>query len=109
MPILTTRLSDAHSKHVTKTLYSGALCDEYSLLLCYCSSKRIGTQWNLRTRDTLGLTVLFLEERLSLSLGGKIIHQSISMVPKQVSFVERSSPSQRVPYRRFHCILCVVG
>ena len=27
------------------------------------------------------------------------------MVPQQVSFVERSSLSQRVPYRRFHCIL----
>ena len=26
------------------------------------------------------------------------------MVPQQVSFVERSSLSQRVPYRRFHCI-----
>ena len=25
------------------------------------------------------------------------------MVPQQVSFVERSSLSQRVPYRRFHC------
>ena len=25
------------------------------------------------------------------------------MVPLQVSFVERSSLSQRVPYRRFHC------
>ena len=29
------------------------------------------------------------------------------MVPQQVSFVERSSLSQRVPYRRFHCILYV--
>ena len=28
---------------------------------------------------------------------------SISMVPQQVSFVERSSLSQRVPYRRSHC------
>ena len=28
----------------------------------------------------------------------------ISMVPQQVSFVERLSLSQRVPYRRFHCI-----
>ena len=27
------------------------------------------------------------------------------MVPQQVSFVERLSLSQRVPYRRFHCIL----
>ena len=26
------------------------------------------------------------------------------MVPQQVSFVERSSLSQRVPYRRFHWI-----
>ena len=26
------------------------------------------------------------------------------MVPQQVSFVERSSLSQRVPYQRFHCI-----
>ena len=26
------------------------------------------------------------------------------MVPQQVSFVERSSLSQRVPYWRFHCI-----
>ena len=26
------------------------------------------------------------------------------MVPQQVSFVERSFLSQRVPYRRFHCI-----
>ena len=25
------------------------------------------------------------------------------MVPQQVSFVERFSLSQRVPYRRFHC------
>ena len=36
-------------------------------------------QWNLQTRDTLRLIVL--------------------------SFVERLSLSQRVPYRRFHCIL----
>ena len=27
------------------------------------------------------------------------------MVPQQVSFVERLSLSQRVPYRRFHCIV----
>ena len=27
------------------------------------------------------------------------------MVPQQVSFVERSSLSPRVPYLRFHCIL----
>ena len=26
------------------------------------------------------------------------------MVPQQVSFVERSPLSQRVPYERFHCI-----
>ena len=44
--------------------------------------------WNLRTRDTLGLIVLSLVERLSL------------MVPQQ--FVERSSLSQRVPYQKFH-------
>ena len=25
------------------------------------------------------------------------------MVPQQVSFVERASLSQRVPYQRFHC------
>ena len=31
----------------------------------------------------------------------------ISMVPQQVSFVERSSLSQRVPYQRFHCISMV--
>ena len=29
------------------------------------------------------------------------------MVPQQVSFVERSSLSQRVPYRRFHCNLAI--
>ena len=39
-------------------------------------------QWNLRTRDTLGLIVLPLVERLSIS--------------------------QRVPYRRFHCICTLV-
>ena len=27
------------------------------------------------------------------------------MVPQQVSFVEQSSLSQRVPYQRFHCII----
>ena len=27
------------------------------------------------------------------------------MVPQQVSFVERLSLSQRVPYQRFHCII----
>ena len=27
------------------------------------------------------------------------------MVPQQMSFVEKLSLSQRVPYRRFHCIL----
>ena len=35
------------------------------------------------------------------------------MVSQQVSFVERASLSQRVPYQRFHCIwegcACVVG
>ena len=35
-------------------------------------------QWNLRTKDTLGLIVLSIVERLSLS--------------------------RRVPYRRFHCL-----
>ena len=32
------------------------------------------------------------------------VKESISMGSKQVSFVERSSLSQRVPYRRFHCM-----
>ena len=32
------------------------------------------------------------------------VHQSISMGSKQVFFVERSSLSQRVPYRWFYCI-----
>ena len=35
---------------------------------------------------------------------GQIIHQSINMGLKQVSFVERSSLSQRIPYWRFHYI-----
>ena len=30
------------------------------------------------------------------------------MVPQQVSFVERLSLSQRVPYQRFHCISMVL-
>ena len=37
----------------------------------------VTVQWNLRTRDTLGLIVL--------------------------SLVERPPLSQKVPYRRFHC------
>ena len=47
-------------------------------------------QWNVRTRDTLGATILSLVERSFLYLGGKI---TISMVPQQVSFIERSSLS----------------
>ena len=53
---------------------------------------------------TLGLIVLSLVERLSL-LRGKTIHENIGMVLQQVSFVERLSLSQRVPYQRFHCIV----
>ena len=45
-------------------------------------SAKTQIQWNLRTRDTLGLIVL--------------------------SLVERPSLSQRVPYRRFHCIQCII-
>ena len=59
--------------------------------LCSGTSEK-GTLW--------GLIVLSLVEKLS--------HQSISMVQQQVSFVERSSLSQRVPYRRFHCTSLLV-
>ena len=62
-------------------------------ILSYASGRYVCIQWNLRTRDTLGLIVSSLVERLSLS-----------MVLQQLSFVERSSLSQRVPYRRFHCM-----
>ena len=33
------------------------------------------------------------------------MHLSNSIVLQQVSFVERSSLSQRVPYQRFHCVV----
>ena len=47
----------------------------------------------------MGPTILSLVERLYLSRRTN----SISMGMKQVSFVERSSLSWRVPYRRFLC------
>ena len=61
-------------------------------------------QWNLQKRDTLGQMSLSLVGMLSLSRRSNItLFKSIIMRLKQVSFVERSSLSQRVPYWRFDC------
>ena len=40
---------------------------EFGKALVLCELSIIALQWNLRTRDTLGLIVLSLVERLSLS------------------------------------------
>ena len=62
-------------------------------------------QWNLRTRDTGGgggggNNSVPCREVVPISE----VRKNNSMGSKQVSFVERSSLSQRVSYRRFHCI-----
>jgi hypothetical protein len=58
----------------------------------------VHVQWNLRTIDTMGPTVL----RGRPYVGGQIIH---CMELKQVSFVERPSLSLMVHFQRFHCIM----
>ena len=77
--------------------------NRYKILLCTRVApdcrffSEVNTCMNItvepRIRDTLGLIVLSLVERLSLSRRQRSAATS-----------GRSSLSQRVPYRRFHCI-----
>ena len=87
-----------HNVHTT----GDTLCIQKANNIHRTSFPRKRLQWNLRTRDTLGLIVLSLVERLSLSRRYVYTLKIISTVLQQVPFVERLSLSQRVPYQRFH-------
>ena len=58
-------------------------------------------QWNLRIMDKLGMSILSIVKRLSLRRE-KCMDNNRQGV-NSMSIVERLSPTQSVPYQRFHC------
>ena len=68
-----------------------------TLVVLVCAHvKYVYIQWNLRARNTLGLIVLSLVERLSLYLGGNT---------KVLAWCRNKCPCREVvSYQRFHCI-----